>query len=215
MARRTLIGIGAIAGVVAVFLVAIIVFAGLFALNRPGRLGSGPTTNIRLETTGAVGSAVIWPRPNDPHPDWVGYLPTTILTVPANSTIRMEIDQDDSATGLRNPFWAKVQGVDGGSIHMKYYDDSGNLKEGDFSTVQPDTPAHTFAIPELGVFVPLMGLSPNAPAGSYNQITFTFHTGKAGKYRWQCFVPCAAGYLYGNGGPMQTLGYMGGFLIVQ
>jgi hypothetical protein len=35
-----------------------------------------------------------------------------------------------------------------------------------------------------------------------------------GQYPWQCFVPCALGYLYGNGGPMQTLGYMDGFMKV-
>ncbi|MEA2334824.1 MAG: hypothetical protein QOG40_1314, partial [Solirubrobacteraceae bacterium] len=45
-------------------------------------------------------------------------------------------------------------------------------------------------------------------------ITFTIHTGKKGRYRWQCFVPCAAGFLTGGGGPMQTLGYMDGFLEV-
>ncbi len=35
-----------------------------------------------------------------------------------------------------------------------------------------------------------------------------------GHYRWQCFVPCAAGFIYGFGGPMQTIGYMDGFLNV-
>ncbi len=37
---------------------------------------------------------------------------------------------------------------------------------------------------------------------------------RPGHYRWQCFVPCAAGLLYGFGGPMQTIGYMDGFLDV-
>ena len=40
------------------------------------------------------------------------------------------------------------------------------------------------------------------------------HAGKPGHYRWQCFVPCAAGFIYGFGGPMQTIGYMDGFLNV-
>ena len=43
---------------------------------------------------------------------------------------------------------------------------------------------------------------------------FSFVTPGVGQYRWQCFVPCGLGYLYGNGGPMSTLGYMGGFLKV-
>ena len=45
-------------------------------------------------------------------------------------------------------------------------------------------------------------------------IAFDFRTGAPGKFRWQCFVPCGLSYLDGNGGPMQTLGYMGGFLNV-
>jgi hypothetical protein len=49
---------------------------------------------------------------------------------------------------------------------------------------------------------------------AHRTITFTFHTGKSGHYRWQCFVPCAAGWIDGFGGPMQTIGYMDGFLDV-
>ena len=33
-------------------------------------------------------------------------------------------------------------------------------------------------------------------------------------YHCQCFIPCGGGHYAGNGGPMQTLGYMGGFLKV-
>ena len=57
----------------------------------------------------------------------------------------------------------------------------------------------------------------NAPCGldtAHTTTTFTFHTGKPGLYRWQCFVPCAAGYIAGWGGPMQTVGYMDGFIKV-
>ena len=49
---------------------------------------------------------------------------------------------------------------------------------------------------------------------AHTTIKFSFRTGAPGTYRWQCFVPCAAGNLLGNGGPMSTLGYMGGFLNV-
>jgi len=49
---------------------------------------------------------------------------------------------------------------------------------------------------------------------AHHTVRFTFRTGKPGHYRWQCFVPCAAGFLYGFGGPMQTIGYMDGFLDV-
>ncbi len=179
--------------------------------------GTGGTeTVIHVEVVGAVGTAIENPRPDDPHPTWVGYLPTTTYQVPANSVVTMVVDQEDTPSGLRNPFWTTAQGIIGGTYHMKYFDDQGNPQEGDFSKIDDAaTAAHTFAIPDLGVFVPLQGLSAAAPANSFNQITFSFRVGKAGVYHWQCFVPCGSGTIYGNGGPMQTLGYMGGFLVVQ
>ncbi|HYL06973.1 MAG TPA: hypothetical protein VEU76_00380 [Candidatus Udaeobacter sp.] len=175
-----------------------------------------PETVIHVEVVGAVGSAIEYPRPDDPHPTWVGYLPTTTFKVPANSIVTMVVDQEDTPSGLRNPVWAKAQGIIGGTFHMTYFDDQGAAQEGDFSSIDdPANAAHTFAIPDLGVFVPLEGLNANAPANSMNVITFSFRVGKAGVYRWQCFVPCGSGTIYGNGGPMQTIGYMGGFLVVQ
>ncbi|HEY4912612.1 MAG TPA: hypothetical protein VIJ91_01680 [Candidatus Dormibacteraeota bacterium] len=202
-------------------------FIGGFVIRVPESLtaspatvaqGSTPAQNafIHLETVASVDTAITFPRPGDPNPSWVSYLPTTILKVPANSTVTVQIDQEDGASGLRNPFWAQAQGIVGGTFHMTYFDDQGNPQEGDFSSIpDPASAAHTFAIPDLGVFVPLEGISDAAPAGSMNVITFSFKTGKAGVYHWQCFVPCGAGTIYGNGGPMQTLGYMAGFLIVQ
>jgi hypothetical protein len=90
--------------------------------------------------------------------------------------------------------------------------------------LNPDLASHTFAIPELGVTVPLKGVADNAKnqcsvapctlAEAHNTITFTFRTGKRGTYRWQCFVPCAAGFILGFGGPMQSLGYMDGLMHV-
>ncbi len=181
---------------------------------QPSKTGSGVT--IHLETVGAVSTAITFPRPDDPHPDWVSYLPTTMLTAPANSVVTMVIDQEDSASGLRNPYWAQAQGILGGTFHMKYFDDQGQPQEGDFTKLDDaSTLAHSFAIPDLGVFVPLLGLNAAAPANSMNVITFSFRTGAPGVFHWQCFVPCGSGTIYGNGGPMQTLGYMGGFLTVK
>ena len=200
------------AGVVIV-VAAFVAFVGLFMLPRPGPL-EGTTTKLHLETVGAVGMALEWPRPNDPHPDWVSYLPTTTWRVPANSTIQVQIDQEDTPTGLRNPFWGKVFGTEGGSMHVTFFDDKGNPQESDMTSIDPIQAAHTFAIPELGIFVPLLGVNPNAPANSTNVITFSFKTQGPGRYHWQCFVPCGAKTIFNNGGPMQTIGYMGGTLIV-
>ena len=82
---------------------------------------------------------------------------------------------------------------------------------------------HTFCIPTLGINVPLYGNNGNAnlcaaaPCSTKspnNVIKFSFMSPGPGQYPWQCFVPCALGYFYGNGGPMQTLGYMDGFMKV-
>jgi hypothetical protein len=212
LARRLSFVIGGLV----ILVIALVAMVGLFVLQRPGPLGgTANTTHIHVETVAAVSDALEWPRPNDPHPDWVSYLPSTTWHVPANSTIHMTIDQEDGASGLRNPFWGKAYGIDGGSFHIKYIDENGNQQEGDMTQINPDDAAHTFAIPDLGIFVPLLAVPDNAPPNSMNTITFSFHTKGPGIYRWQCFVPCAAGFIYGNGGPMNTFGYMGGELIVS
>ena len=80
------------------------------------------------------------------------------------------------------------------------------------------------AKPSFGLILAIPGVADDAKnqcavapctlAEAHRTITFTFHTGKRGTYRWQCFVPCAAGFILGFGGPMQSLGYMDGLLHV-
>jgi len=179
---------------------------------------AGGGTKLTLETVAAVG------HKEASNPDWVSYLVrsngrwvhSTIYTVPANSVVHVTLYQFDSPTGLRNPIFSEVRGTVGGTM---------TLNGKTVNSVAPEEPAHTFAIPELGVYVPLPGVNEEAknfceegpcePATqAHNTITFSFRTGKKGRYRWQCFVPCGAGFLNGNGGPMQTLGYMDGFIDV-
>ncbi len=141
---------------------------------------------------------------------------STILRVPAYSLVHVTVYQYDSATGLRNPLWGQPRGVVGGVMYV-------NGKP--VKVLNPELASHTFAIPELGVSVPLPGVDEEAPnqcsnapctlAEAHNTITFTFRTRGPGKYRWQCFVPCAAGFIFGFGGPMQSIGYMDGELEVQ
>ncbi|MEP6753004.1 MAG: hypothetical protein ABI959_09685 [Candidatus Dormiibacterota bacterium] len=205
---------------VAALLALLTAFSVTFVFHFPPQLTAQPTSvgngvSIHLETVAAISDAIAFPRPEDPHPDWVSYLPTTIFKVPANSVVTISIDQEDGASGLRNPYWGTAQGIIGGKFHMSYFDDAGAPQVGDFSTIDGSTLGHSFAIPDLGVFVPLQGISDAAPAGSHNEITFSFKTGAAGIFRWQCFVPCGAGSIYGNGNAMSTFGYMHGLLIVQ
>ena len=93
---------------------------------------------------------------------------------------------------------------------------------------------HTFAIPGLGINVPvaspptvdennaLCGTSPvrgdrpRLGGAPHTVVKFSFKTPNTpGTYRWQCFVPCGGGYVDGNGGPMATPGYMMGQMEVQ
>ena len=176
-------------------------------------------SQLALETVGAAGHKL-----SPQHPDWVSYLVrskgqwirSTDYQVPAYSVVHVTLYEFDSPTGLRNPLFSQVQGTIGGTMTV-------NGKT--VSSVNPEEPAHTFAVPELGVFVPLPGVPEEAKnfceegpcepsTQAHNTITFSFRTGKPGRYRWQCFVPCGAGFIAGNGGPMQTLGYMDGFLDV-
>jgi hypothetical protein len=174
------------------------------------------SVDLTLQTVAAVGPQLA------PHPDWVSYLVrengtwrrSTIFTLPANTLVHVTIYNFDGASGLRNPFLGQPQGLVGKE-----------MVDGKVLTVMPpDQPSHTFAVPALGVLVPIApvaddaknqcGYAPCALSMAHRTITFTFRTGKPGRYRWQCFVPCAAGFVYGFGGPMQTVGYMDGFLNV-
>jgi hypothetical protein len=220
---RKLVGVG---GTVALLGVLIALYVAGWATSfpktiaatlAPVRAGSG-APNLTLETVAAVGN-----KYSPAHPDWVSYLVrsqgkwvrSTVYTVPANTVVHVTIYQFDSPTGLRNPFLSQVQGTVGGTATV-----DGKV----LNAINPEEASHTFAVPELGVFVPLPGVPEEAKhpceeapcelASDHRTISFSFRTGKKGRYRWQCFVPCGAGFIAGNGGPMQTLGYMDGFIDV-
>ena len=206
-----LAGIAIAAGLLAFYIV------GYLVVEPPNVQAAGqrPQAHLTLQTVASIGFG--------PHPDWVSYLAkepggswvhSTVLSVPANSLVTVTVYQYDTATGLRNPYWGGPRGI----VGLMTVDGKPT------ATLDPDLASHTFAIPELGVSVPLAGVADNAKnqcsaapctlAEAHRTITFTFRTGKAGTYRWQCFVPCAAGFILGFGGPMQSLGYMDGLLHV-
>jgi hypothetical protein len=175
------------------------------------------TASLTLQTVAAVGPKL------SRNENWVSYLVreqgtwhrSTVWTLPAHALVHVTVYQFDGKSGLRNPFLSQARGVVGGTFTV-------NGKS--MRTINPDDASHTFAIPALGVIVPLQGVDDNAKnqcdfapcplSTAHTTITFTFRTDKKGHYRWQCFVPCAAGFLYGFGGPMQTIGYMDGFVDV-
>jgi hypothetical protein len=177
----------------------------------------GPATQLTLKTEAAVG-------PQGGNKSWVSYLVknpqgefvhSTMFKVPAHSLVHVTVYQFDGDSGLRNPFLSQVHGTVGNKMRL-----NGKVT----SSIDPEEASHTFAIPQMGLIVPLYGVPEEEPnqceegpcslSQAHETISFTFRTGKPGRYRWQCFVPCAAGFLYGFGGPMQTIGYMDGFLQV-
>ena len=187
----------------------------------PGSVAAVQTssgTNLYLATVPAAAL-------NDPHPTWVSYYAVdanggnwrheTTFVLPANTLVHVTIFNFDSASALRNNWFGQAIGTVGGVI---------TLDGKPTQAINPDNASHVFAVPQIGLSVPLDGISatprtraatrPAASRTTTPTTTFTFRTPAKGLYRWQCFVPCAAGFIAGFGGPMQTVGYMDGFLKV-
>jgi len=173
-------------------------------------------------------------------PDWVSYFiknpatgnfdHTTYFEVPAGTRVNVTILGYDGCTPLRNPLWGQVAGTVGDIENVSYFDGK------KFGPVTPITTfdswancsvQHTFAIPGLGINVPvaspttvnennnLCGTSP-CTSGPHMTMTFSFTTPRTpGSYFWQCRVPCGGGFIDGFGGPMQTIGFMTGNMVVS
>jgi len=210
----TLVLLAAVAGGVA--------FAGSNLSSQPVSVAytakPGQPVNVTMQTVGSYGHGI--------HATWVSYmtrsptgrwLHTTTWQVPAHTKVNVTIYQYDSGTPLRNQQVGMVQGTIG---------DVATLNGKVFTVVNSNVGngvGHTFSMPSLGINVPLYGNNPNAnlcpaapctTAWPHNIIRFSFMSPGPGTYPWQCFVPCALGFLYGNGGPMQTVGWMDGFMDV-
>jgi hypothetical protein len=136
--------------------------------------------------------------------NWPAYAPSTIV-VPAHSLVTVTIrnyDLGDTPLFKGSPF-NTVQGVVG---DVAYADGHA------YAALAPEKVAHTFTVPQLHISVPVPG--DTMTGKPYVQVSFTFRTGAAGSYYFQCFDPCGTG---SNGfeGPMLTKGYMVGTLMVQ
>ncbi len=196
-------------------------YIGLYLTNVPGSAAATRTATGDQLYLATVPAAAL----NDPHNTWVSYYAVnassgdwrhvTTFTMPANTLVHVTVYEYDTQTGLRNPFIAQATGTVGGKF---------GLNGASTQAVDPSAASHVFAIPEIGLSVPLAGvlasaknLCANAPcalSNAHTTTTFTFRTPRAGLYRWQCFVPCALGYINGVGGPMATVGYMDGYIKV-
>jgi hypothetical protein len=202
-------------------LAAIGAYIALYLTNVPGSVAATSTPAGAQLFLATVPQA----EKSDPHNTWVSFYAVnasagdwrhdTTYVVPANSLVRVTIYQFDSPSGLRNPFISQVSGTVGGIMTL-----DGKVTR----SIPPEEASHAFAMPQLGLSVPLEGVeegaknaceqAPCSLANAHHTISFLWHTPGKGLYRWQCFVPCAAGFIEGFGGPMQTVGYMGGFVKV-
>ena len=215
------VGAVVVAGVVIGFYVAhLTTLAGSPAYTVPVKTVNGhPVVDLEFQTVAAIGPKL------SQNPDWVSYLiktakngwqRMTVWNLPANATVHVTWFNFDGASGLRNPYLARPQGMVGNRVLV-------DGKPAD--SIDPNDASHTFAVPGLGIIAAAPGVADDAKnqcgyapcslTHAHRTVTFTFHTGAPGHYRWQCFVPCAAGWVFGFGGPMQTIGYMDGFLNVK
>ena len=143
----------------AVVCAAIGLYVGLYLVNVPGSAASSQTaagTQLTLATVAAAAG-------NDPHPTWVSYYSVdakdqhwrheTTYVLPANTLVHVTIFQFDGQSGLRNPFLSQVTGTVGGNFLL-----NGKPTQ----AIGPDTASHVFAIPQIGLSVPLEGM-PTTP----------------------------------------------------
>ena len=134
-------------------------------------------------------------------PGWPQYVPAN-FTVPANAKVIVTIRNFDGGTAAVPALYLKVQGTSSGSEQVLAA--KAGAKPQTISQVPTGGASHTFTVPQLHLNVPV------PPAST---VTFSFHTGAAGTYTWQCFAPCGTGAT-GWSGAMATNGYMRGVLTV-
>src|SRR6266566_7399109 len=165
---------------------------------------SGAVVNLEFQTVAAIGPKL------SQNQDWVSYLikttsgwkRETVWNLPANATVHVTWFNFDGASGLRNPYYGRPQGVVGNRV----------LIDGTpANTIDPNDASHTFAVPAFGIIVAAPGVADNAKnqcgfapcpmSNAHRTVRFTFHTTTPGHFRWQCFVACAAGWIFGFGGP--------------
>jgi hypothetical protein len=151
------------------------------------------------------------------HPGYVTYGPSNHLILPANSLITITIKGYDGGESLNTPFFGKVIGTVDGSMDV----DGKKVTLLGMKEVQ-----HTFTIhgvptstqDPLFVNIPL-SKQPDDAMEKFDEdgalpapvvTTFSFYTGGAGEYVWNCEFPCGDGTYAKFGAAMSKYGYMSG-----
>jgi len=211
------------------------IFIAVFYLGSKSQL-----TNVAYTASAGQVNLVLQEDPQNnssSRPDWVSYfvqdpkthrfVHTTLFSIPEHVKVNVTIYGYDGCTPLRNNFFSRIQGTDGNTVSVQQFNKGKALGPARTVSVIDSwascSVGHTFAIPSLGLFVPVASpnaqlsanLCPSSPCtpsqGPYSVEKFSFTSpSHTGIWRWQCFVPCGGGFIDGNSGPMQTLGYMMG-----
>jgi hypothetical protein len=177
--------------------------------------------NLTMQTDASSSPAAV-----PSNPTWVSYfiksqqtgawVHTTLFTVPADTRVNVTILGYDGSTPIRNQIWSRVTGTIGDTAN--YGGVTLNQLNG-WNGNPTYNIQHTFAIPSLNINVPIQAgpgtcLTGPCTNNQHSTTKFSFMTPGPGVYRWQCFIPCGLSFLFGNGGPMQTIGYMTGNMTV-
>lgn len=152
------------------------------------------------------------------HPGYVTYGPVSNFQVPAHSVITVTVTNYDSGGSLNNDYFSHVRGT---------MDGTATLNGAVFRKISTDEVGHTFTIhglavgqDELFVSVPMHAVADaDVPDTGYTKkpsvTVFSFITGSAGDYVWNCEYPCGDGTIGNFGHVMSTMGYMSGHFTVK
>lgn len=156
------------------------------------------------------------------HPSWPSYGPYTDFVLPAHAYVTMTLTVYDGGEKLNNPYFARVVGTVDGTAS---YDGVSQ------TSLAPDGVEHTFTLhglptstqDPLFVNIPLP-VNTDKEMAQYNndptklpvghKVTFSFITGGAGHYVWNCEYPCGDSTYQGFGAVMGQLGFMSGKVTV-
>ncbi len=136
---------------------------------------------------------------------WPEYVPGD-FTVPAHSSVRVEIRCFDDGSASIPGSYSRVKGTLDGTMAVTS-GTNGVLSSEKVQTVKvwdPKKIAHTLTVPDIGLNIPVPPMS---------TVKFTFVTGAPGTHVWQCMSKCGSGSS-GWGGAMASNGWMKGTMTV-
>ena len=140
-----------------------------------------------------------WPFYTDEH-----------LVLPAHALVTMTLKVYDGGEQLNTNYFAKVIGTADGTM---------SVDGKQVSSLPPDGVQHTFTLhglptstqDPLFVNVPLPKMTDDEMSkNQYHTVVFSFVTGGAGEYVWNCEYPCGDGTYAKFGAVMGQNGYMSG-----